>query len=168
MTRVRTIGSAFVWIGFAALVSCAVIVGLALAAGYRPVVITSGSMGDAAPTGSVIIAAPADGVAIGDVLVMRRDGLATITHRVVEVEQQAGVRYAVTQGDANTDRDLERYRLGEEELVARWTIPHLGSVIAAVNDPWVRFAMVAIVMIILVGAALDRIWVGPRSVSSTS
>ena len=111
MTWVRRVGSAFVWTGSAVLASGAVVVVVALAAGYRPVVITSGSMGDAAPTGSVIIAAPTGSVEIGDVLVMRRDGSATITHRVVEIERQAGARYAVTQGDANIDRDIEPYRL---------------------------------------------------------
>ena len=50
MTWVRRFGSAFVWTGSAVLASGAVVVVLALAAGYRPVVITSGSMGDAAPT----------------------------------------------------------------------------------------------------------------------
>ena len=106
----------------------------------------------------MIIAAPTDSVEVGDVLVMRRNGSATITHRVVRVEKQAGARYAVTQGDANIDRDIEPYRLGEEELVARWTISHLGSILTAADDSTVRFAMVAIVMVILAGAALGRIW----------
>ena len=110
------------------------------------------------PPGSVIIAAPTESVEVGDVLVMRRDGSATITHRVVEVEKQAGARYAVTQGDANIDRDIEPYRLGEEELVARWTIPHLGSTLTAVDDPAARIAIVAIGMVILAGVALGRIW----------
>ncbi|MDH4171941.1 MAG: hypothetical protein OEW42_20350, partial [Acidimicrobiia bacterium] len=57
----------------------AVVLG-AVAAGYRPVVIQTGSMGDAAPAGSLVIAAPRDAadVAAGDVLVMRRPGVATV------------------------------------------------------------------------------------------
>lgn len=168
MTWARRTGAAFAWIGITALVSGAVLVVLALVVGYRPVIITSGSMGDAAPTGSVIIASPVDAVEVGDVLVMRRDESATITHRVEEIEQQGGDRYALTKGDANETRDVDPYPLGDEELVARWTIPHLGTVFALVNDPATRLAMITMVMIILVGAALGRIWLGPQTTSSPS
>lgn len=163
---VRMTGSAVVRIGFAALVAGALLMVVAFFAGYRPVVITSGSMGEAAPTGSVIIAATTDRVEVGDVLVMRRDTSATITHRIVEIEQQGGVRYAITQGDANDVRDAEPYRLGDTELVARWTIPHVGSAFAEMNEPAVRFAIVAIAIIILAGIALGRIWFGPHASAS--
>ncbi|MBT8241288.1 MAG: signal peptidase I, partial [Acidimicrobiia bacterium] len=104
--------------GMAAVVIVAVItIGFGLARGYRPVIITTGSMTPTASTGSLVIAGPNDRVAPGDILVMRRDGRATVTHRIVEIEYNAdGKPYAVTRGDANSEIDAAPYALGEEEL----------------------------------------------------
>ena len=70
------------------MIGCVITVLGALASGYRPVVIKTGSMGDAAPTGSLVVAAPrsVDDIVVGDIVVMRRAGSAPITHRVVAIE----------------------------------------------------------------------------------
>ena len=81
-------------------------IGIGLVKGYRPVIITTGSMTPTAPTGSLLVAAPADRLGPGDILVMRRDGRATVTHRIIEIEYNAsGDPYAVTRGDANAEID---------------------------------------------------------------
>ena len=108
-------------VGVAAILAAAIVVG-ALAAGYRPVVIQTGSMGDTAPPGSLVIAAPRSGAAIevGDIVVMRRPGATPVTHRVIEIEPAANGSFAITQGDANEAPDAAPYPLGPtEELVAR-------------------------------------------------
>jgi len=139
-------------------------VGAGLAAGYRPVVITGGSMGATLPYRSLVVARPVDQVAVGDVLVMRRTGRATITHRVVELEPGAdgGPLLAITRGDANEFVDPAPYPLGRRELVARWTIPRLGGLVLSAATPLVGTAIVALVVVILVGAALRRIWRSDR------
>ena len=60
------------------MIGCVITVLGALASGYRPVVIKTGSMGDAAPTGSLVVAAPrsVDDIVVGDIVVMRRAGSA--------------------------------------------------------------------------------------------
>ncbi|MCP5028118.1 MAG: signal peptidase I, partial [Actinomycetia bacterium] len=88
-------------------------VGIGLLQGYRPVVITTGSMRPTAPPGSLVIAQPVSDVAIGDVVIMRRDGRATITHRIVDLERNgAGAPFAITRGDANSEVDSAPYALG--------------------------------------------------------
>lgn len=145
------------------LVSVAIIatVVLAMLAGYRPVVITTGSMGDAAPVGSLVIASPADAstIEVGDVIVMRRSGSSPITHRVIETgRDDASGPFVLTKGDANPEPDATPYALGDEELVARWVVPRAGSVLVALRDP--RLLLGALGFLLVVGTAitLRRIW----------
>ncbi|MGI9600948.1 MAG: signal peptidase I [Acidimicrobiales bacterium] len=148
----------------AALVTAAAVVVMAgLALGYRTVIITTGSMGDTIPAGSLVIAAPQAGstVAVGDVVVMQRPGLTPVTHRVTELHQVDGVAVAVTKGDANESADAAPYALEGEQLVARWSMAGLGTVIAALAQPVVLFLLFAG----LIGAALvwvlGRVWRNP-------
>lgn len=135
-------------------------VGAGLAAGYRPVVITGGSMGTTLPDRSLVVARPVDRVAVGDVLVMRRTGRATITHRVVDLEPVAegGPLFATTKGDANQHADPAPYPVGRRELVAQWAIPGLGGLVLSAATPLVGTGIVAAVVLVLAGAALRRIW----------
>ncbi len=159
----RTLGRA---LNAAALVAAVTVitavmaVGAGLIAGYRPVVITGGSMGATMPDRSLVVARPVDRVAVGDVLVMRRTGRATITHRVTELEPGAegGPMLAITRGDANGHTDPTPYPLGRRELVARWTIPGLGGLVLSAATPLVGTAIVALVVLIMAAAALRRIW----------
>ncbi len=143
----------------AGLVCVAVVVAIALAAaGYRPVVIQTGSMGDAAPPGSLIIAAPVDRVEIGDVLVMRQDGRSTVTHRVVDLEERPTGLVAVTRGDANPDIDPLPYELGDEELVAKWVVPDAGSWLLRLRTPAIALTVVTVLVVTASFVALRRIW----------
>lgn len=132
----------------------------ALAVGYRPVVITTGSMGDAAPVGSVIVAAPraAVDIAPGDVLVMRRPGAAPITHRVLEIGDDGAGPFARTKGDANEDPDATAYQLGDEELVAQWVVPGLGSALQSLRDPRLLLGLLALGLIVATIVTLRVIW----------
>ncbi len=134
-----------------------------LIAGYRPVVILTGSMGETAPPRSLIVAEPrqAGAVAVGDILVMRRPGEAPITHRVIEIEANGGSRFAITQGDANEAPDAAPYPLdGGQELVGRWIYPRLGGWVMTVFQPGPALALVALATIVLTFQALRWIWTG--------
>ena len=151
-------------LGVGAILAAAIVVG-ALVAGYRPVVIKTGSMGDTAPPGSLVIAAPKSGDAIdvGDVVVMRRPGATPVTHRVIELETAGTGRFAVTQGDANEAPDASPYPLGgDDELVARWIVPGLGGRLETVFQPGVSLAILAIAVLWVSVSALRRIWARPE------
>jgi signal peptidase I len=150
---------------FALLVAVGVIasvgaIGAALAVGYRPVVITGGSMGANVPDRAMVVAQPVDEVAVGDVLVMRGAGRATVTHRIVELEASpdGGPELAVTRGDANPAPDATPYPVGDHELIARWVVPGLGSLVLDLANPLAGTALIGAVVLILVLAALSRIW----------
>ena len=137
----------------------------AVAAGYRPVVIQTGSMGDTAPAGSLVIAAPrsADEVVVDDVVVMRRPGLATVTHRVIEIETVGDGAFAITKGDANESPDATPYPLEGEQLVSRWVLPGWGGRLEALSSPTVGVGLIAIVVFVVVLGLLRRIWRTPAA-----
>ncbi len=147
-----------------ATVACVVIgavlvMGYGLSQGYRPVVITTGSMAPTAPPGSLVIARPTDTVDRGDILVMPRQGRATITHRVVGLEpDSAGQMYAVTRGDANPDVDSAPYALRAQELTSRWIIPRLGAVVLVLGSPRLAPVVIGLAVLALAASALGRIW----------
>ena len=148
-------------------ITSTVIVVTALVLGYRPVVILTGSMGDTAPPGSLIVAEPrpADTIDVGDIVVMRRPGEPLITHRVIEIETNGSSRFAITQGDANEAPDAAPYPLnGGDELVARWAHPRLGEWALTVFQPGPALAVVAVATVVIAFQALRRIWASPKPV----
>lgn len=155
----RRAGRVLAALSIAAIAFVGVIMG-GLGAGYRPVVILTGSMGEYAPPGSLVIARPVTGteVAVGDVLVMRRPGAAPVTHRVIEIEAADGVPFAVTHGDANEAPDAVPYPLGTDELVSRWVIPGLGRWMLTVFQPGIALAVVAVATVVIAIRTLKRIW----------
>ena len=143
----------------AAAIALAVVLGIGLAQGYRPVVITTGSMSPSAPPGALVVARPSSNLAVGDILVMRREGRETITHRVVEVEDnEHGGRYAITRGDANAEIDAAPYPLGRSELVGRWVIPGVGHALLRFQSPALALGTVLLAVTLLSFSILRRIW----------
>lgn len=132
---------------------------IGLLQGYRPVVLTSGSMSPTAPTGSVLIAHPVDEVRVGDILVMANEARATVTHRVVELETaENGQLFAITRGDANEEIDAAPYAIDGRELVGRWVIPGLGSALLWLGSPLIGLVVVGGAVLTLTMSALSYIW----------
>jgi signal peptidase I len=143
----------------AALAVAAIVGAVAAGVGYRPVVVLTGSMGSTAPPGALAIAGPTDDVRPGDVLVMRTEGRATITHRVMDVDRDVDGRLvAVTRGDANPDIDPTPYALGERELTVRWVVPHAGRVLTTLRTPAIGLMVIGALVAGAVLWALRRIW----------
>jgi len=130
---------------------------LGLALGFRPVVITTGSMSPAVPAGSLVITRerPTSHVAVGDVIVMDRARSITVTHRVVEISETSTGRQAVTQGDANATADPDAYPLDRPIPVVVRAIPSLGRLIVAFRSP-LSLALLAL-------AAVAWLWTARRA-----
>lgn len=143
----------------AAMIALVVAIALvAFVAGYRPVVITTGSMGPAAPEGSLIVAhqRAAQDAGVGDIIVMERTGAVTVTHRIVEViELPDGRSAAVTRGDANPADDPVPYPLQGQVLVAVQVVPVLGTVVGLLGHPSVS--------LLIIGSGLALLFVASRA-----
>ena len=134
------------------LVACLGLVGLLLSVaipklwGSNSFVIYSSSMEPTIKVGSLIMAAPVDvdQVQVGDIIVFRTpsDPNTTITHRVVGVREEEGVRYFQTKGDATNGTDPVETPLSGRVYRFQYEMPFLGY--------FVHFAKGTLGMILLV------------------
>ena len=121
----------------AALAACLSILGLLLTAalpglwGYSSFVIYTGSMEPTISVGSLVVAQPVDAqeVTVSDIIIFPAPGNpnTTITHRVVAVrEDDGGLRYFQTKGDAVDGVDPQEVQLTGQVYRFAYELPYLG------------------------------------------
>lgn len=132
-------------------------------AGYRALVVTSGSMAPDAETGDVYLLRSSDGLRRGDVITYRplaSDGLTT--HRIVDVRRVGGRVHYRTKGDANPAPDVNLVPAGNVigRVVAK--IPDAGAFVTFAMTPGGRVAFVVLPASVLVVGELRRLFPGLR------
>jgi signal peptidase I len=131
-------------------------------AGFRSFTVRSGSMTPAIETGDVVVTKPISPLAarVGDVVTfVDPDGTGKLfSHRVQSVRAVGDEVAFVTRGDANTS--TERWRVPADGSVGRvaYRIPKIGYALSWVDSPPARLALIAIPALLLLWAALLRIW----------
>jgi signal peptidase len=129
---------------------------------YQALIVRSGSMAPAIPTGSVVFyqRVPAERVKVGDVIVFSEPGQADrqVTHRVHRIENSPTGRYFVTKGDANGAVDDWRIPALGEGWVAGFHVPALGYVLAYLESPLARLMLLLVPALALGGITLYEIW----------
>jgi signal peptidase I len=125
--------------------------GLLYAAGYRPLVVASGSMAPSAATGDLIIthAVAPGAVAVGDVVSFHdrsRDG-SLVTHRVTAMHREGGRTAFVTRGDVNGG--VERWSSAADARIGRLAlrIPLAGYAVTWLTQLPIILALLAIVLL---------------------
>jgi signal peptidase len=155
-------------------------------AGYRPVVVYSGSMEPALGVGSLafVESVPAAEIETGDVITFtdpyqpRR----LVTHRVVEVVErpEGGLAYR-TKGDANAQRDPWTIALPGPAGRTAFDVPYVGYALWYAKTREARTFLIVLVAALVLAQLLRRIWrpeptpeaapqkqPGPSSAESTS
>jgi signal peptidase len=102
--------------------------------GFRPSIISSGSMTPTLQVGDVIItveASPND-IKIGDIIQYSGEN-EIIAHRVVDIQQEGGTQYFITKGDDNNAPDPEP--VSPSQVIGKliFTIPKLGWISIAIK-----------------------------------
>lgn len=144
------------------LVLMAVIIGLVLASRLTPlvdhhlVVIRGGSMEPTIPLGSLVIvrAGPIDQIRPGDVVTLRLNGDALVTHRVVRVAELADGRYLETKGDANGDPDPVLVPAQSVLGIVTTTVPKAGFLVAFLTIPTGMISAISLLTSLLLTAVL--------------
>lgn len=158
------------WLGVLSIFALIVFLGLVLiilgawAVGYRPVVVTSGSMEPAVRTGDVVITKPVGmDDEVGDQTVIDFEDPATAErhlHRVIEVTPD-GYR---TKGDANADADPQIVPQDHVHGAGFVLAPYVGFLPIWVQErAWAPLATAAVALIAL--ALMSRqtwMWAGER------
>lgn len=143
------------------LVSVLIVLALAVAPaliGFNTLVITSGSMGETAPTGSVVVARPvppAD-IRVGMVVLLQMEADSSgqpppVLHRVIEVQRNDGVVTVRTKGDANAAADPEAHEIRGSTFTPVYVLPYVGRAVAVVGTPLGWFAFVLLPATLLYG-----------------
>lgn len=130
----------------------AVAVVACLVTGIRPVIFVSGSMSPTIGTGALALTAPvaADDIRPGDIISVEREDGIRVTHRAVDVEQDAGGWALTMQGDANASIDADRYDVtaGADRVI--WHLDGLGFFVSSLQVPWVFVGAGALLVIALI------------------
>ena len=158
MTRLglHTIAT-FVWVLVLGLTSLALVPSVV---GYRPVLVTSGSMSPSINLGDVVVTAPTDGenLAVGVVVDHNADGGRRI-HRVVEATP-SGYR---TKGDANLTADSEVVSPNKVKGIGALVVPFVGLPGAWLDrGDWLTLLVVVSALIATAWMARPR-WAFPDS-----
>ena len=129
------------------LIAAAIIIALVpMIAGFRPIVVLSGSMLPTYPVGSVIYykASAYEDIAIGDAITFRIGGGALATHRVIERDDE--LQEFRTKGDNNPTEDSNP--VAYKDIVGKTgqiVIPYAGTIATYLKE---------IPVIIMIGAVL--------------
>jgi signal peptidase len=141
----------------------AVAYALLFLAGYRPVVVYSGSMKPALSVGSLALVerVPSAQVRVGDVLTFADPNQPgrLVTHRVVEtVERPEGGLAYRTKGDANTRRDPWAIALPEDAGRLAFDVPYVGYALWYAKTREARTALVLFLAGLVLTLLLRAIW----------
>jgi signal peptidase len=132
-------------------------------AGYRPVVVYSGSMEPALHVGSLafVKSVPATEIERGDVITFTDpyQPERLVTHRVVEVVErpEGGLAYR-TKGDANEHRDPWAIALPPQAGRTAFDVPYVGYALWYAKTREARTLLIALVALLALVLVLRRIW----------
>lgn len=158
-SSLRRIAQVLSAVAFAVVIGAAGLLALAFAPtllGYESSVVTTGSMGSAAPTGSVVLTRMVDAraIGVGDIVSYRSPGRSIpVTHRVVGVSTRDGHPVFTTKGDANATPDAEPVTVNGTIARVERVIPYAGLVVRLARTP---AGGLVLFVLPLVGLALDR------------
>jgi signal peptidase len=157
--RLRTL---LLWVGLGMLFGALAAAVAPQLAGYRSFTVRSGSMTPAIETGDVAVTKPISPLTAraGDIVTFADpEGSGRLfSHRVQSVRAAGSEVAFVTRGDANTS--TERWRVPAAGSIGEvvYRIPKVGYALVWVDSPPARLALIAIPALLLLWAALVRIW----------
>jgi signal peptidase I len=135
-------------------------------AGYRPVVVYSGSMEPGLPVGTLafVESVPAESIHVGDVITFgdpHQPGR-LVTHRVVETtETDQGELAFRTKGDANLNRDPWAIALPDEAGRLAFDVPYVGYALWYAKTREVRMGLILLLSGLVLAFLLQAIWRKP-------
>lgn len=135
-------------------------------AGYRPVVVYSGSMEPGLSTGALAFVenVPSEEIRVGDVVTFTDPYQAgrLVTHRVVETVERPGGGIAYrTKGDANSARDPWAVALPDNAGRLAFDVPYAGYALWYAKTREVRTGLIFLVAGIVLVGLLRAIWRRP-------
>lgn len=133
---------------------------------YQALVVRSGSMSPAIPTGSLVLyhKVPSSSVHPGQVILYNEphDPGVSITHRVVRLVDTSSGRYFVTKGDANGTPDPWQVAARGAGWIVVWHVPDVGYALVALQSTPARLLLVTVPAFLLGALLLLETWMPGR------
>lgn len=152
MKTLKTVSNLLTWVVYACII-CYLLIASPLVAGYKPVVVLSGSMEPTYHVGSVIYykETPFDQINVGDAITFRAGENSMVTHRVTAKSELSGT--LTTKGDANETEDPNPVDYSDVVgKVLKFSIPYAGFFVSYSKN----FAVIGVMaVIILVNILFD-------------
>jgi len=117
---------------------------------FRLYVVQSGSMEPSIMTGDVILIKPGFAYTKQQVITFTDEEDRTITHRIIEIENQAGETVFITKGDANPASDSQRVLLSQIIGQVILVIPKIGYLISFAKTRWGSLLFVIVPAVLIV------------------
>lgn len=104
--------------------------------GWKPFIVLSGSMETEIKTGDIVVVkeVPIEEIKLNDVIAFKEDGI-VITHRIVEIKDENGLRKYITKGDNNNVQDSGFVLKEQIEGVYQFRIEGLGNLAMFIQTP---------------------------------
>ena len=120
---------------------------------YQALVVRSGSMAPAIPTGSIVFyhQVAAANIKVGDIVAFSKPGEPSerVTHRVFKIGVGSSGRYFKTKGDANAIPDDWRVPAVGKGWVASFHVPYAGYALADLQSTTARLLLLAVPALLL-------------------
>lgn len=119
--------------------------------GYKSFVIMSGSMKPTINTGDAILVKEIseDEIKINDIVSFWQDGT-NVTHRIIEITEENGIKKYKTKGDNNQTADKESITYEQIEGRYQFRIPQFGRIIEILKSKITWIILVFIIIVIYV------------------
>lgn len=122
-------------------------------------IVESGSMEPAIMTGAMIVVAPQESYAVGDVIMFEsRQARVPTTHRIVEVVEERGQTQYVTKGDANEEADTGMVTARQVIGGVVVDVPRVGFVLDFARQPIGFMLLIVLPALLIVFGEIDKIW----------
>ncbi|MFH1890029.1 MAG: signal peptidase I [Candidatus Kuenenbacteria bacterium] len=129
-------------------------------AGYKALVVESGSMRPAIKTGGLVVIGRAEEYKAGDIITFSQKGAdkISVTHRVVDIRNGAGEMGYITKGDANDEPD--KREVMQEEIAGKvlFSLPYLGYLISFVKKPLGFLLIIVMPAIAIIADEIKKIF----------
>ena len=126
---------------------------------YQALVVRSGSMSPAIPTGSLVFykKVQASQLKVGDIIVFNEPGTTNtkVTHRIKAIRTGPTGTYFVTKGDANGIPDPWRVPATGTGWTVAWHIPSVGYALTWLEGGSVRVILIIVPAVVLAGLAFN-------------
>lgn len=131
--------------------------------GYKPFIVMSGSMETSIYTNDLIFVKSVDPETLkkDDVIAFRAEDDVVVTHRIIDIIEEDGVKKFITKGDNNPTEDNGNVELGDVEGLYVSRIPKLGGILLFIEKPIgivvsVLIAVVVIFIYVFINMSIEK------------